>query len=98
MRRPPSWRSMNCRRRAVVRMYCRLAILPRLTAAAAFGGADRRVASKLGVTDKEVAKLCDAVAKALEKAHWIRTKSGKKSDCPRVEASYVFLDDGVRSK
>src|SRR5687767_13943402 len=38
-----------------------------LTAAAAFGGADPRVASKLGVTDKEVAKLCGAVVKALEK-------------------------------
>src|SRR6185436_3664899 len=38
-----------------------------LTAAAAFGGADLKVAYKLGVTDKEVDKLCDAVVKALEK-------------------------------
>ena len=37
-----------------------------LTAAGPPGGADRRVAYKLGVTDKEIAKLCDAVLKALE--------------------------------
>ncbi|HTQ53130.1 MAG TPA: crosslink repair DNA glycosylase YcaQ family protein [Bryobacteraceae bacterium] len=38
-----------------------------LTAAEPFGAADMKVAYKLGVTDKEVAKLCDAVRKALEK-------------------------------
>ena len=33
----------------------------------AFAGGDMKTASKLGVTDKEVAKLCDAVVKALGK-------------------------------
>jgi hypothetical protein len=32
-----------------------------------FGGAEMKVAYKLGVTDKEIAKLCDAVVKALGK-------------------------------
>jgi hypothetical protein len=38
-----------------------------LTAAGPFGSGELKVAAKLGVTDKEIAKLCDAVRKALEK-------------------------------
>src|SRR5712692_5741428 len=38
-----------------------------LKAGAGFADSDMRVASKLGVTDKEVGKLCDAVVKALAK-------------------------------
>lgn len=38
-----------------------------LKVGAAFGGAEMKTASKLGVTDKEVDKLCDAVLKALAK-------------------------------
>jgi hypothetical protein len=34
----------------------------------AFGDAEMKVAAKLGVTEKEVAKLCEAVVKALEQA------------------------------
>src|SRR6185369_11959354 len=36
-----------------------------LKAGQSFAGADMKVAAKLGVTDKEVAKLCEAVLKAL---------------------------------
>src|SRR5579884_3027082 len=54
-----------------------------LKAASAFGDADMKVASKLGVTDKEIAKLCDAVLKALEKGALdpdeIREATGKAS-------------------
>jgi hypothetical protein len=39
-----------------------------LTVGASFAGAELRVALKLGVTEKEVAKLCDAVLKALAKS------------------------------
>src|SRR5215471_4949143 len=38
-----------------------------LKAGARFAGNEMKVASKLGVTDKEIDKLCDAVIKALEK-------------------------------
>jgi hypothetical protein len=38
-----------------------------LKAASGFAGADMKVASKLGVTEKEVAKLCEAVVNALGK-------------------------------
>ena len=38
-----------------------------LTLAAAFGGAEMKVAEKLGVTAKEIDKLCDAVLSALAK-------------------------------
>ena len=38
-----------------------------LTVGEAFGGAEMKTAHKLGVTDKEVDKLCDAVIKALAK-------------------------------
>jgi hypothetical protein len=38
-----------------------------LKAAAAFGDGELKVAYKLGVTDREIAKLCDAVLKALGK-------------------------------
>jgi hypothetical protein len=38
-----------------------------LKAGASFGGADMKTAYKLGVTDKEIDKLCDAVLKSLEK-------------------------------
>lgn len=38
-----------------------------LKAASAFGDGERKVAHKLGVTDREIAKLCDAVLKALGK-------------------------------
>jgi winged helix DNA-binding protein len=38
-----------------------------LKLAHASGGADMRVASKLGVTEKEIDKLCDAIVKALAK-------------------------------
>lgn len=38
-----------------------------LQAGESFAGADMKTASKLGVTDREVQKLCDAVLKALEK-------------------------------
>jgi len=38
-----------------------------LTAAGPFGSGELKLASKLGVTDQEIAKLCDAVLKALEK-------------------------------
>lgn len=38
-----------------------------LSAAALFGEGEMKVASKLGVTAREVSKLCDAVRKALEK-------------------------------
>jgi Winged helix DNA-binding domain len=39
-----------------------------LRAGQSFGGAEMKVAYKLGVTDKEIDKLCDAVVKALGKA------------------------------
>ena len=38
-----------------------------LTAASAFGDAELKVAYKLGVTDQEIRKLCEAVRKALDK-------------------------------
>jgi hypothetical protein len=38
-----------------------------LKAGEPFRGAEMKVAAKLGVTDKEIGKLCDAVLKALEK-------------------------------
>ena len=38
-----------------------------LKAGQSFAGADLKVAYKLGVTDKEIGKLCEAVMKALEK-------------------------------
>src|SRR4051812_25509759 len=38
-----------------------------LKAGAGFGDGDMKIALKLGVTEKEVAKLCDAVVKALAK-------------------------------
>src|SRR5947207_1832942 len=38
-----------------------------LKAASGFGDGDMKVAVRLGVTEKEVAKLCDAVVKALAK-------------------------------
>jgi hypothetical protein len=38
-----------------------------LKAASAFGDGELKVAYKLGVTDREIAKLCDAVLKALGK-------------------------------
>jgi hypothetical protein len=54
-----------------------------LTAAAPFGSGELKVAYKLGVTDKEIAKLCDAVLKALEKGpldpEEIRQTTGKAS-------------------
>jgi hypothetical protein len=37
----------------------------------AFSGGDMHVARKLGVTDAEVDKLCNAVVKALGKGRWI---------------------------
>ena len=37
-----------------------------LTVGAQFAGAEMKVASKLGVTEKEIEKLCDAVLKALD--------------------------------
>ncbi len=39
-----------------------------LQAGSCFGDAERKVAASLGVTDKEIDKLCDAVRKAVEKA------------------------------
>ena len=54
-----------------------------LKAASAFGDADLKTAYKLGVTDKEIGKLCDAVVKALEKQTMdpeeIRQATGKAS-------------------
>ena len=38
-----------------------------LKAASGFGDSDLKVAYKLGVTDKEIGKLCEAVVKALDK-------------------------------
>ena len=38
-----------------------------LQAASCFGDGERKIAAKLGVTDKEIDKLCDAVRTALEK-------------------------------
>ncbi len=39
-----------------------------LQAGSCFGDAERKIAASLGVTDKEIDKLCDAVRKAVEKA------------------------------
>jgi hypothetical protein len=54
-----------------------------LKAGEPFGDAEMRVALKLGVTEKEVDKLCDAVLKALEKGpldpDGIRAATGKAS-------------------
>lgn len=54
-----------------------------LKAGAGANGADMKTAAKLGVTEKEVAKLCDAVVKALEKGPLdpdeIREATGKAS-------------------
>jgi hypothetical protein len=54
-----------------------------LKAGESFGGGEMKTAYKLGVTDKEVDKLCDAVLKALEKGpldpEGIREATGKAS-------------------
>jgi hypothetical protein len=54
-----------------------------LTAGEPFEGAEMKTAAKLGVTEKEVDKLCDAVLKALEKGpldpDGIREATGKAS-------------------
>jgi winged helix DNA-binding protein len=54
-----------------------------LKAGESFEGAEMKTASKLGVTEKEVAKLCDTVLKALEKGPLdpdeIRDATGKAS-------------------
>jgi hypothetical protein len=54
-----------------------------LNAGAPFGDAEMRVALKLGVTEKEIDKLCEAVIKALEKGpldpDGIREATGKAS-------------------
>lgn len=54
-----------------------------LKAASGFGDADLKVAYKLGVTDKEIGKLCEAVVKALDKGpldpEQIREATGKAS-------------------
>jgi hypothetical protein len=54
-----------------------------LTLAQQFSGAEMKLASKLGVTEKEIDKLCDAVVKALENGPLdpedIRAATGKAS-------------------
>ena len=54
-----------------------------LKAGQSFGGGDWKIANKLGVTDKEIRKLCDAVVKAREKGPLepdeIREATGKAS-------------------
>jgi len=54
-----------------------------LAAGAPFAGGDMKVAAKLGVTEKEIEKLCDAVLKVLEKGaldpEQIREATGKAS-------------------
>jgi hypothetical protein len=54
-----------------------------LTLSQAFSGAEMKLAAKLGVTEKEIAKLCDAVLKSLEdgplEPEQIRAATGKAS-------------------